>query len=228
MAEHSEPGRPPAREGLSLTRRDLVGLAILLVIVGVVVALLIRPAGGPTVPGGETATHVSGYDGLAVATPRPAPPLELDNYLGTPVNLAAYRGRAVLVTFLYTHCPDVCPLIASHLHTALVEMSPRERSEVQIVAVSVDPRGDTPTTVARFLAAHQMTGLMQYLIGSQAQLSRVWKAWDVSAAPSANPDVVDHSALIYGITAQGRIATIYQSSFAPRQIVHDVPLLARA
>ena len=94
-----------------------------------------------------------------VTPPKPAPPLALDNYLGTPVNLASYRGKAVLVTFLYTHCPDVCPLIASKLHTALDRRCPpRAQRRSQIIAVSVDPRGDTPTTVAQFLAAHQMTG----------------------------------------------------------------------
>ncbi len=47
-----------------------------------------------------------------------APPLALRNYLGQPVNIASYRGKAVLVTFLYTHCPDVCPLITSNLRVA--------------------------------------------------------------------------------------------------------------
>ena len=75
----------------------------------------------------------------------------------------------MLVTFLYTHCPDVCPLIASKLHTALTEMSAPSGARWQIIAVSVDPRGDTPATVAQFLADHQMTGQMQYLIGSAAR-----------------------------------------------------------
>src|SRR5580704_10462563 len=126
MAEQSEPGTPSAKGGLALRRRDLFVLLLMLVVVGVIVAVVFRPAAGLRAPGGQTATHIAGYDGLALSSPRPAPPLALDNYLGTPVNLASYRGRAVLVTFLYTHCPDVCPLIASHLHTALAEMSAQE------------------------------------------------------------------------------------------------------
>jgi cytochrome oxidase Cu insertion factor (SCO1/SenC/PrrC family) len=114
------------------------------------------------------------------------------------------------------------------LHTTLVKMSPAERREVQIIAVSVDPRGDTPSTVAQFLAAHEMTGRMQYLIGDAQQLGPVWKDWGVSQETTTNPDVVDHSALIYGITAAGKIVTIYQATFTPAQIIHDVPLLARA
>src|SRR3979411_1503 len=49
---------------------------------------------------------------------QPAPPLSLRNYLGRRVNLDSYRGKAVLITFVYTHCPDVCPLIISNLRVA--------------------------------------------------------------------------------------------------------------
>jgi len=141
---------------------------------------------------------------------------------------AAYRGKVVLVTFLYTHCPDVCPLIASKLHTALTRMSAAERGGLQIIAVSVDPRGDTPTTVAQFLADHEMTGRMQYLIGSSAALAQVWESWGIYSAPSSDPAVVDHTALIYGIDPRGKIVVVYASNFAPAAVVHDVGVLEHA
>ena len=50
----------------------------------------------------------------------------------------------MLVTFLYTNCPDVCPLITSNLRVAQNLMGPAVSSKAQIIAVSVDPRGDTP------------------------------------------------------------------------------------
>ena len=87
----------------------------------------------------------------------------------------------MLVTFLYTNCPDICPLITSNLRVAQNLMGPRTASKVQIIAVSVDPRGDTPKAVAAFLARHEMTGRMQYLIGSAPELARVWKAWGVGS-----------------------------------------------
>jgi protein SCO1 len=177
--------------------------------------------------GSDTAATAD-YAG-SLAKPRsPEPPLRLDNSLGKPVNIADYRGKAVLVTFIYTHCPDVCPLIVGHLHAALAKLS-SDADKLQIIAVSTDPIGDNPKTVKHFLAEHQMTGKMQYLIGSLGQLSKVWKAWHIVAklpkGPNA-PDVVEHSALVYGISASGKIATVYPANFAPSQIVHDVPLLA--
>jgi cytochrome oxidase Cu insertion factor (SCO1/SenC/PrrC family) len=70
---------------------------------------------------------------------------------------------------------------------------------------------------------------MQYLIGSLAQLERVWAAWTIvsKSSPSAKvPDAVEHSALIYGISGSGKLTTLYPANFKPAQIVHDVPLLA--
>jgi cytochrome oxidase Cu insertion factor (SCO1/SenC/PrrC family) len=101
------------------------------------------------------------------------------------------------------------------------------RSKVQIIAVSVDPRGDTPKAIASFLAHHQMTGRMAYLVGSAGELASVWKAWGVGSERDAQkPELVNHSGLIYGITSSGKRLTIYAANFQPSDIAHDVPLLA--
>jgi protein SCO1 len=177
------------------------------------------------VPAGQAKSESASYAGAAATPPKEAPPLQLNDSLGRPVDLARYKGKAVLLTFIYTHCPDVCPLIVSHLKTAQAELGPKAR-RLQIVAVSTDPRGDTPKTVAAFLEAHGMTGQMQYLIGSRKELGRAWKAWNIVAKPDkAGRDLVEHSALVYGIAADGKVTTLYPANFKPSQIVHDVPLL---
>jgi protein SCO1/2 len=178
-------------------------------------------------PGGvERASTSQGYRGGVVSPVKEAPPIALRNYLGRPVTLQQYRGKVVLVTFLYTHCPDVCPLIASNLKVTLAKLG-TAAAKVQAIAVSVDPRGDTPKSVAEFLRLRGMTGKMEYLIGSAPQLGRVWSAWNVGSQRDASkPDLVAHSALVYGITASGKLQTIYPANFNPSDIVHDVPMLA--
>jgi protein SCO1 len=177
--------------------------------------------------GSSSAETGPAFSGAETKPATPAPPLKLTDSLGKSVDLSEYRGKAVLVTFIYTHCPDICPLIVSHLRTARAELGAKAR-EMQIVAVSTDPRGDTPKTVAAFLKDHGMTGKMQYLIGSRAELGHVWKTWNIVAKPDkAGRDLVEHSALIYGIGADGKITTLYPANFKPAQIVHDVPLLAQ-
>jgi len=212
----------PQRGSLRLVLPALVIIALM----GVLAVLLTGGSSKPQLPGGASSTRGTGLDGLLLKPLRPAPPLTtLRNYQGQPLSLASYRGKAVFVTFLYTHCPDVCPLIASQLHTALSQLGARA-SHVQLIAVSVDPRGDKPAAVANFLRKHQLTGQMQYLIGSAGELAPVWSAWNVGSSKDAgNPEFVNHSALIYGVSASGKLTTIYAASFTPAEIVHDVPAL---
>jgi protein SCO1/2 len=201
-------------------------LAVLIVAAGVALA---AGCGGSGSSDPSTTSTSANFAGLTANPPEPAPPLKLDNYLGQPVNLTNYRGKAVLVLFIYDHCPDICPIMVSNLHAAQNQLSDSERKQLQIIAVSVDPKGDTPTTVKKFLAEHQMTGRMQYLIGSRPELENVWAQWSIKQKndpTNKNPDLVEHSAMVYGISGSRKITTLYPSNFKPDQIVHDVPILA--
>jgi protein SCO1/2 len=200
---------------------------VILVILGGVTALLVGGGGKTALPGKAGTAKLGTFEGLALSPRLPAPALStLHNYDGTSFNLSADRGKAVFVTFLYAHCPDVCPLIASNLHNAYARMPAAMRSRVAIVAVSVDPHGDTAGTVASFVRQHELTGEARYLIGSAHQLGAVWEAWKVgSQKDSSSPELVNHSALIYGVSASGKLTTIYAANFEPSQIVHDVPPL---
>lgn len=206
--------------------RLLLSLLVLVLVAGGVALLTI--GGSSNANAKREAARKADLDAQALLTPvRAAPPLALHNYLGEKVNIDQYRGKAVLVTFLYTNCPDVCPLIASNLRVALNLMSPQERGEVQIIAVSVDPRRDNRAAVTRFLAEHEMTGRMKYLIGTAKELSKVWKAWGVGSEVDVNqPQFINHSAIIYGVTGSGDRLDLYDASFQPSEIAHDVPLLA--
>src|SRR5438445_6524828 len=99
-----------------------------------------------------------------------APSLALNNYNGVPVNLTQFRGKAVLVTFVYTHCPNVCSTIVANLGAAQRRLD-TQASRLQIIAVTTDPAGDTPAAVQRFLAARGMNGRMMYLLGSRAAVT---------------------------------------------------------
>ena len=202
-------------------------LVVILAIVVVATVVLANSHSKTKLPGGvQRASTSQGYRGGVVSPVKDAPPISLQDSLGRHVTLQQYRGKVVLVTFLYTHCPDVCPLIASNLKTTLARLGPAA-SKVQAIAVSVDPRGDTPKTVAEFLRLRGMTGKIEYLLGSASQLGRVWSAWNVGSQRDASrPQLVAHSALVYGITASGKLRTIYPANFDPADIVHDVPLLS--
>ena len=67
---------------------------------------------------------------------------------------------------------------------------------------------------------------MDYLIGSRAELGAVWKAYDISAEGSPESREVSHTALVYRITGTGTWLALYDETFQPSAIAHDVPLLA--
>jgi protein SCO1/2 len=214
------------KQGIDL--RLLLSLAALVVVAGVVALLTVGGSSGAPARSKATQAGQPKYESAGLLTPiRQAPPLALRNYLGQPVNLASYRGKAVLVTFLYTNCPDICPLITSQLRVAQNVMGAATAAKAQVIAVSVDPRGDTPKAVAAFLARHEMTGRMQYLVGSAHELASVWSAWGVGSERDAQkPQFINHSGLVFGIGGSGERITIYAPSFQPAEIAHDVPLLA--
>jgi protein SCO1/2 len=212
------------KQGIDL--KLLLSLLVLVLVAGAV-ALLAIGGGSSGKSVTQQAAHTK-FDAEGVLTPaQPAPPLSLRNYLGERVTLSSFKGKAVLVTFLYTNCPDVCPLITSNLRVAQNLMGAATAAKAEIIAVSVDPKGDTPKAVATFLARHQMTGRMKYLVGSAHELAAVWKTWGVGSERDAQqPQFVNHSGLIYGVTASGKRLTLYAANFKPSDIAHDVPLLA--
>jgi protein SCO1/2 len=117
------------------------------------------------------------------------------------VALSAARGNVVLLTFLYTHCVDICPVIAQKLNTVLLQLG-RRREQVRVLAVSVDPRYDTRAAVREFIAVHRLLPQFRYLTGSRAQLAPVWQAYNVFVVQK-NPDLMAHTASIFLIGRDG-------------------------
>jgi len=192
-----------------------------------VLAALLAGCGGsstvsPQAPPQLTAKRFAGGE---LDPPRPAPPIALHDAAGRPVTLAAQRGRFVLVTFIYTHCPDVCPLITQNLNSALRQLG-SARSQVRVLAVSVDPKGDTAAAVRRYAAQRQLVPEFRYLIGSRAALRKTWAAWHVLAV-QRNPELVDHVAYTALIDRTGKQRVLYDSQVKARQVLHDLRVLMR-
>jgi protein SCO1/2 len=195
-----------------------------LALAGLCTALLLG-CGGSSKSSSTTAASAKLASPAELQPPAASPDFALRDSTGRLVRLSQFRGRAVLLTFIYDHCPDVCPLIVANLHNALLKLGP-QAAKVQIIAVSVDPKGDTPKTVKAFLAAHEMTGRMEYLIGSFKQLAPVWRSYGVQVQGTPDSREVGHSAFVYGITGSGKRRALYPSNLQPDWIVHDVPILA--
>jgi protein SCO1/2 len=103
------------------------------------------------------------------------------------VTSASLRGRPVVFAFVYSTCRDTCPAEVQTIRGALDSM---HNPDAQVVGISVDPRNDTPKRAATFLLDQHMTGRMEFLLGSRAQLAPVWKSFAVQP----QLDGLEHSA----------------------------------
>jgi protein SCO1/2 len=165
------------------------------------------------------------FAGSAVVGKPPAQDFSLRDQDGRTVRLSDERGRYVLVTFLYTHCPDVCPLIASSLNSALAGIGPA-RKDVRVLAVSVDPKGDTRGAVRAYARRMHLLPQFRYLTGTRSQLVPVWRSYNVIAVASS-PDVVDHVAYTVLVDRAGRRRVMYDAQVKAHQVVHDLRVLMK-
>jgi protein SCO1/2 len=163
---------------------------------------------------------------LVISPTRIAPQIALHDQDGKLFKLSSLRGKAVYLTFVYSHCPDVCPLLLQALGAAKKKL--KDPSSMQIVAVSVDPKGDTPKSVKSFLADRLLTGKVTWLLGTRKQLSPIWEKYNILAkSVPQTPAIIEHVSLIYGIDANGRMRVGYPASpLKSAWISHDAPILA--
>lgn len=157
----------------------------------------------------------------------PAPDFKLVDQTGGAVSLADFRGKVVVLTFLYTHCPDECPLIASKLSTVSDSLG-GAMTQTAFVAVSVDPTNDTPIATAKFVQDHNLVGKLHYLSGTQEQLEPVWSAYSLYIATSptnATFPSVSHSTRVIVIDKAGNQRANFDSDFDPADLVYDLRAL---
>jgi len=148
---------------------------------------------------------------------------------GASVSLHGLSGHPVVLTFLYTHCPDECPLTADKLHVTAQSLGEHGAAQVRWVVVSVDPTGDTPAAASAFLAAHHLSRTAQYLLGTQAQLAPVWDAYHIAVQPGHDAQVslggVMHTVGVFVLDAQGRERTYFDGGFDPVDLAFDLRAL---
>jgi protein SCO1/2 len=153
-----------------------------------------------------------------------APQISLRDQDGRLVDLEQQRGRVVVLTFVYTHCKDICPLIASSLNAVLANLKQSEREHVRVVAVSVDPRGDTFASVRRYTRERHLLPEFRYVLGSKQDLQPVWSAYGVLIDP-VNLESIDHTGRIIVIDRKGDLRAGFPPTVPAATVLADVKKL---
>lgn len=153
------------------------------------------------------------------AEPPPSPAIRLRDQDGRLRTLEEFRGRPVIVTFLFTTCEDTCPAMARQVASALDTLG----GDVPTLIVSVDPKNDTPESAQRFLSKMDLRGRAAYLLGREAQLAPVWQAYGIQPQGLA----FDHSAYVLVLDRKGRQRVAWPADkLTSDGLAHDVRVVA--
>ena len=188
--------------------------------------------------------------GTIIDNSLPAPEFNLQNQFGNTVSISDYRGQVVVLTFLYSYCEDICPIVSNYFQQ-VYQLLEDDTDKVAFVIVSVDPKHDTIENVYKYSDDRGMLHKWTYLVGDEGQLKRVWSSYYIDPTLSKNTEYSDkingnsissgtvdsfrdsigvgyeiiHSAPIYLIDPNGIMRVLFTLPFDPVNLVHDIKLL---
>ncbi len=195
------------------------------------------------------------FMGTELTARDPAPGFTLLDQFGEETSLSDKRGNVVALTFLYTNCPDVCPITAHSLGKAHETLG-EDAARVSIIAISVDPDRDTPQQALAYSQQRNMLDKWSFLTGPEKELSPLWEAYYVAvdrtddsgggAIESLGADLaretvasneglsekaaylVTHSAPVYLIDQEGQMRSVITDlTLDPEPLIHDIRLLLK-
>ncbi|OHC67866.1 MAG: photosynthetic protein synthase I [Rhodocyclales bacterium GWA2_65_20] len=141
-------------------------------------------------------------------------------------HIADFKGKAVVLFFGYTQCPDVCPTTLSAMRDALKLMGP-DAARVQVLFATLDPTRDTPQLLAQYVPWFDPSFVG--LWGDEQTIAAVAKDFKVFYAkqPGKEPGSysIDHSAASYAFDPQGQLRLTIRHGEAPERIAADLKLL---
>ena len=147
----------------------------------------------------------------------------LTDHTGKPRTLADFKGKAVVVFFGYTQCPDVCPTTMAEMATVMQKLGPLG-DQVQVLFITLDPERDTQELLANYVPAFDKRFLG--LRGTPEQTAKTAKEFKVfySKVPGTDPGsyTIDHTAGSYVFDRDGRLRLFIRHGQGPDPIVHDL------
>jgi protein SCO1/2 len=165
--------------------------------------------------GAVAAVGPTGFAGAVRPPGAAAPAFRLRDADGRVVRMADFRGRPIVVTFIYSHCEDTCPGQVQTIRGALDDLG----RDVPVLGISVDPANDTAASAKRFVNEQRMTGRMRFVLGSERALAPIWRAYGI--APQRGQ--LDHSAYVVLVDGRGRQRVGFPHSvLTDADLAHDL------
>ena len=171
--------------------------------------------------------HDAGHDQRLPVIGRAAD-FALDAAGGERVTLRELRGKVVAVAFIYTTCPDICPLLTDKMAAVKDALGRDFGTEVAFVSITVDPEHDTPAVLRDYAQAFgaDVPGWW-FVTGTPAEIRAVARGYGVVVISGADGSI-DHTLLTTLVDRQGRMRVQYLGArFDPDELRRDLVGLAR-
>ena len=192
-------------------------------------ALLHLGCGEAPKAGGREPAPIPAFQGRVLAEALPRPDFTLLDTAGEPYDfLEETRGKATLLFFGYTHCPDVCPVHMGNIAAVLKDLGYERRREVEVVFVSTDPERDSPERIRAWL--DRFDPAFVGLRGDRAEIDSIQRSLGLppSVLEPRSGDgsyAVGHAAQVLAFSPDGPARVVYPFGTRQADWAHDLPLL---
>src|SRR4051795_2570772 len=193
-------------------RLVVLAVASMVLLAALAVVLFVHPKSASTDPG-----EFAG----AIRPEIPPRTWTLTDQDGRPTRVGAPSSEPSIVTFLYTHCQDSCPVTASTIRGAMDQLG----HDVPVYAVSVDPANDTPNSARAFMSRNHVTGRMHFLLRPGATLQQIWNQFGIRPEERDSP----HTAYVVLLDRTGRQRIGFPfEKLTPEGLAHDLRRLEQS
>jgi protein SCO1 len=169
------------------------------------------------------------FRGVVYQTPALPPNFTLPSTQGGEFTLNEQTGKVILLFFGYTYCPDVCPATLGTIKTALSQLTPEERQNVEVVFVTIDPERDTVEQLGRYLDAFNAGFIGTVPTLEELQTLKGGYALVVEK-DEIQPDgsyLMAHTGLVYVLDKKGNLRLGFFDGTTADSMVHDIQLLLK-
>jgi len=152
--------------------------------------------------------------------------LELTDQHGKLRRLEDFRGKAVVLFFGFTHCPDVCPTTLADMAQAMRQLGV-DAERVQVLFVTVDPERDTEEALAKYVPAFdpRFLGLRGDLEATRRAAQEFKVYFEKRPGKTPGEYSIDHSAQSYVIDPQGRVRLFVRHDRIAEDLAPDLRTL---
>jgi protein SCO1/2 len=164
---------------------------------------------------GQPVHAQNGNEWNRIDADEPAPAFILTDQNGKRVSLKDFRGTTLLVSFIYTECKDICPVLPQIVGRADQWLSAEEKKRIRFVGISLDPNRDKPEKLRGFMKQHNLSPERWTLLtGSLKEATQAANDYGIVAKPDINGEIV-HNAVYILIDPRGHLRTEFHGLFSP-------------